>query len=347
MAGTAGVYREIAGATVNRLMPGRFVLATLIAVALTFAPSLAHAETPHERALRALDQPTKVEFVDTPFKDVFAELWRQHNVPIIVTRGVYDAGYVQPDQPLTRTFKDISLRSALNLLLDPFQLDYRVTERGEILIFPGEKNAREQRPISKVQTAVAERNRQLMEKKLVTLEFVDTPFKDVIAFLADQIEVPMVLDMEAFDALKIQPDQPVTINLKDMPLHRALTAFLYEYDLDVELRDEVFIVTKRDPRKQRRPILEDLKRAAATPVEIELLNPELRDALGACANQANVTIVVHPSVERLGIKADTKVTGPIPKMPLRDALQKILEPVGLQAKVIDEVLFVVPAKLPK
>jgi hypothetical protein len=328
-------------------MPGRVFLSALFAAALSFAPLLLHAETPHECALRALDQPAKVDFVDTPLKEVLAELSRQHNVPILVTRGVYDAGYVQPTQPFTKRFKDISLRSVLNLLLDPLKLDYRVTERGEILIFPAEKNAREQRPISKVQAAAAERNRQLMEKQIVSIEFVDTPFKDVTAFLADEVGVPFVLDVEAFDAAGIQPDEPVTRNLQKMPLHRALTAWLYSLNLDVVLRDEVFIVTKRDPRKPRRPIPEYLKRAAQVPVEIELLDPELKDAISECADQANVHIVIHLSEEQALNLLDTKVIGPLPKMPLRDALQKILEPIGLQAKVIDEVLFIVPIKSAK
>lgn len=338
------MYRELTGAAdVNRIMQGRVFHSALIAAALSICPLLSQAETPHERALHALDQTAKVEFTDTPFKDVFAELSRLHSVPILILREAYDAGHVQPDHPVTRYFKDVSLRSALNLLLGPFKLDYRVTERGEILIFTAQKNAREQRPISKVQAAAAERHRQLLEKKVVNLEFVDTPFKDVIGWLADEVGVSFVLDEEALDAAKIQPDQPVTRNLKDMPLHRALTGFLFEYDLDVELRSEVFLVTKRDPRKPRRPIPEYLKRAAATPVEIELLNPELKDAISECANQANVTIVIDRRVERI----DTKVIGPLPKMPLRDALQKMLEPIGLQAKVIDEVLFIVPVKATK
>jgi hypothetical protein len=338
------VYRELTGAAdVKRIMPVRVFLATLVAAVISLTPTLVQAETPHERALRALDQTAKLEFTDTPFKDVFAELSRLHGVPILILREAYDTGHVQPDHPVTRYLKEMSLRSALNLLLDPFKLDYRVTERGEILIFTAQKNAREQRPISKPQAAAAERHRQLLEKKIVTLEFVDTPFKDVIGWLADEVGVSFVLDQEALDAVKIQPDQPVTRNLKDMPLHRALTGFLFEYDLDVELRSEVFLVTKRDPRKPRRPIPEYLKRAAATPVEIELLDPELKDAILECANQANVTIVIDGRVERI----DTKVIGPLPKMPLRDALQKMLEPIGLQAKAIDEVLFIVPIKSAK
>jgi hypothetical protein len=60
-----------------------------------------------------------------------------------------------------------------------------------------------------------------------------------------------------------------------------------------------------------------------------------------------VTIVIDHRIERAGIKPDTKVIGPLAKMPLRDALQKILEPIGLQAKVIDEVLFITTKELAK
>jgi hypothetical protein len=326
------------------------VLAILGAVpAVVFGqPVKALPPTPLERTQQALDQPTAIEFVDTPFKDVIAELGRQHRVPIRLLRETYEAGYVLRDQPVTRAFRKISLRSVLNLLLDPLQLDYRVTDQGEILIIAAEdRNKPVRRPVSAVQAAAAERNRRLLEQKTITLGFVDTPFKDVIAWIADEVEVPFVIDELALDAVQLQPDSPVTKNLKDMPLHRALTGFLYPYDLDVELRDEVFIVTKRDPRKPRRPIPDDLKRAARTPVVIELDRPELRDALAECADQANVTIVIDHRIERAGIKPDTKVIGPLAKMPLRDALQKILEPIGLQAKVIDEVLFITTKELAK
>jgi len=316
-------------------------LAFLACTSLIPAPLL--AETPLEHAQRALDQPTNLEFVDTPVKDVIAYLANQHRVPIRVLQETYDSGYVLQDQPLTRNLSGLTLRSALNLMLDDLDLDYCVTDRGEILIFAADKKFPPQRPVSCAQAAAAERLRQVLEKKIVSLEFVDTPLKDVVAFLADEIDVTMVLDLQALDALRLEPDAPVTKNLQKMPLRRALTAFLYPYDLGVTLRDEVFYITHRDPRTPRLPIPDDLKRAALAPVAIELVDPPLREALILCADQADVTIVWdHRRVERLGITPDTQVVGPLPKMPLRDVLQKILTPLGLRAVVIDEVLFITP-----
>ena len=306
-------------------------------------PRVAFAASPLEHALQQLDQPTRMEFVDTPLKDVVAYVSAQHRMPIRILKDSYAYGNVIPDQPITKNLRDLSLRSALNLLLDDLLLDYRVTDRGEILIFTAEKNAIAQRPVSAVQTKANERNQAVLEKTIVSLEFIDTPFKDVIAFIADQVDVTIVLDREALEAVKVDPDTPISTNLQKMPLHRALTAFLYPYDLAVALRNEVFVITARDPKAPCRPIPEYLRRAAETPVHVELLDPPLSDALAECSVQAKVTICFdHRRLDRAGIAFAAKVTGPLPRLPLRDALHKMLEPLGLQAMVHDEVLFITP-----
>jgi hypothetical protein len=325
-------------------MAGKISFQALAAAALlAVIPAHLIAETPLERAQRALDQPAKMEFVDTPFKDVLAAMAEHHRVPIKVLRETYEAGYVLRDQPVTVFHRDISLRSALNLTLDRLDLDYLVTERGELLVFAAEPQARAKRPVSRVQLAAAEKNRLLLEKKIVTVQFVDTPLKDVIAFISDEVGVEFVLDREAIEGVGLQPDSPITTNLQEMPLHRAMTALLYPYDLGIELRDEVFYVTLRDERQPRRPIPDEFRRAALAPVRVELLSPPLHEAIWKCADQADVTIIFdHQRMERAGIAYDTRVVGPLPKLPLRDALQKMLEPIGLRAMVYEEVLFITP-----
>lgn len=324
-------------------MSRRAFLQSLAVVAgCSLLPAPLFAETPLERALNAR---TQLEFVDTPLKDVFAYIGQQHGFPVRLLKETYDAGYLLHSQGATFNARGITLRSALNLLVDDLGLDYCLTDRGEILVFAADRKFPPVRRISREQARGNERNRRLLEEKIVTLQFVDTPFRDVIAYAADYLEVMMVIDYRALEAIQLQPDAPISLNIWERTLHRAMTAMLLPYDLGVTLRDEVLYITRRDPKAPRRPIPEDLKRAALAPVEIQLLNPTLQDALAECCEQAQVGIWIdHRRVERAGIKLDQEVIGPQPKMPLRDVLEKILTPLRLQAAVIDGVLFVTPLK---
>lgn len=317
--------------------------ALLVTAFLFVVPAQGYSQGPLERTHQALDQPVKVQFVDTPFKDVIAALADQTGVPIAVLRETYEAGYVLRDQPLTVELRDISLRSALNLILDRLSLGYLTTDRGEILIVSATSSPNRVRTLSKVQEHAAQRNREILERKEVTLQCVDTPFKDVVAYVADDVGATMVVDRDAIEAVGLSGDSPVTIDIGKMPAYRALTAFLYPYDLDFQFRDEVIFVTLRDDRQPRRPISAELRRAAQSAVKVELLDPPLYETVAELAEQANVIIRMdHRRMERARIAYDKRVVGPLPKMPLKDALQRTLEPIGLNAMVYNDVVFITP-----
>jgi uncharacterized membrane protein YgcG len=88
---------------------------------------LAKQGSKEEKVYKALNEDTTLEFVDTPLKDVIAFIADQHDITIVLTKKIEDAG-VQPDQPVTRNLKQISLRSALRLLLGDLNLTYMVKD---------------------------------------------------------------------------------------------------------------------------------------------------------------------------------------------------------------------------
>lgn len=88
---------------------------------------LAKQGSKEEKVYKALSDDTTLEFVDTPLKDVIAFIADQHDITIVLTKKIEDAG-VQPDQPVTRNLKQISLRSALRLLLSDLNLTYMVKD---------------------------------------------------------------------------------------------------------------------------------------------------------------------------------------------------------------------------
>jgi hypothetical protein len=92
-----------------------------------------------ERTIRAaLKQPTQIEFVDTPLRDVIDYLKSKHQIEIqLDTAAMKDAG-ADPDAQITKNIKGISLRSALKLLLEESKLMY-VVHNGVLLITTPEK----------------------------------------------------------------------------------------------------------------------------------------------------------------------------------------------------------------
>ncbi len=80
----------------------------------------------------ALKQPTQIEFVETPLKDVVDYLKDLHKIEIqLDTAALKEAGVDESTQ-VTRNIKGISLRSALKLMLDDLQLKYVI--HNEVLL---------------------------------------------------------------------------------------------------------------------------------------------------------------------------------------------------------------------
>jgi len=76
------------------------------------------------RIMAALEDDTRLEFIETPLEDVLSFLRECHDIPIeIDTRALDDVG-IGSDSPITRNLKGISLRSALSLLLRDLDLTY-------------------------------------------------------------------------------------------------------------------------------------------------------------------------------------------------------------------------------
>ena len=82
--------------------------------------------TGEEAIEQALDETTTLEFVETPLQDVVDYLSNQHKVLIVLDKkSLSDVG-IAVDEPLTANLRDISLRSALGLMLEQFDLAWTI-----------------------------------------------------------------------------------------------------------------------------------------------------------------------------------------------------------------------------
>ncbi len=80
----------------------------------------------------------------------------------------------------------------------------------------------------------------------VGIEFVETPLEEVVAFLRDEYEIEIQLDLRALDELGMATKEPVTVNLRYVSLGAALRFTLNRLDLGYVIDDEVLLITSND-----------------------------------------------------------------------------------------------------
>jgi hypothetical protein len=92
-----------------------------------------------------LDQDTVISFVETPLQDVVGYLKDFHKVEIQLDKKALDDAGLGTDTPVTRELGEISLRSALELMLHEFDLTWIIDH--EVLIITTLAAANERREI--------------------------------------------------------------------------------------------------------------------------------------------------------------------------------------------------------
>jgi hypothetical protein len=106
--------------------------------AVEFLPRLTASE---KKIVAALEQSTDLEFDNQPLSDVMDYIKAKHEIEIqIDTKGLTDAA-MDTQAPVTRNVKGISLRSALRLMLDEFDLTYTLAD--EVLLITSKERADE------------------------------------------------------------------------------------------------------------------------------------------------------------------------------------------------------------
>jgi hypothetical protein len=94
------------------------------------------------------------------------------------------------------------------------------------------------------------RNESLAEHKIrsalsdpTTLEFIETPLKDVVDYLKDLHGIEIQIDAKALDGVGVSTDTPITRNLKGVSLRSALKLILPDLDLTFVVRNDVLQIT--------------------------------------------------------------------------------------------------------
>jgi hypothetical protein len=98
--------------------------------------------SPEERILKALGEPVKGKFVETPLSDVIDNLRTAHGIEIHFDRKALDDVGIGVDTPITKNIQGVSLRSFLRLLLHELSLTYEVYNEVLLITTPEEADGR-------------------------------------------------------------------------------------------------------------------------------------------------------------------------------------------------------------
>lgn len=186
----------------------------------------------------------------------------------------------------------------------------------------------------------------------------NTPLADAVNHLAEQYEVPIFIDQQAFTRKKVEQvsEQPVALpRLVGVRLELVLHLLARQVDGTLEIRKGgIWIVPEAKPSN-----LADLMRPASDTIkerlklEIDLkqgidANTPLRDALEYLADRYDMQIIIdRKAFERAKIEAIEEQTTshpPATDLMLGQALENILKPVKAAYVLRESVVLVVPLK---
>ena len=80
----------------------------------------------------------------------------------------------------------------------------------------------------------------------IGLDFTETPLEEVVEFLRSEYQIEIQLDTPSLDELGIGPDEPITVNLRNVSLRSALRFMLKQLELTYIIKDEVLQITTEE-----------------------------------------------------------------------------------------------------
>ncbi len=235
----------------------------------TPVPKKSASET---KILEALDKPFKTYFIDTPLSDVASWIADAFKVNVVIDRASLMSEGYDIDEPITIDQKEISLRSALNLMLDAVGggLDGGLSfvVRDEVLLITT-KNYRDSvgaeylapKP-DKIEGPVPQKLIDSLNKAH-SEELVDYPLEELLnmyqakyglAYSVDPNSLVAILNMGA------NPMDPVTLKVDNISLRSILRLLLLQVEARYEIRNEVvYIMDWEEPATDKNAVMKKAK----------------------------------------------------------------------------------------
>ncbi len=139
----------------------------------------------------------------------------------------------------------ISLRSMLDLVLDPLELTARIGPDGYVITRKTKTETSSESGLSGPQEQCAVRIERKLKESRYTFQFENKPLASVAAFFEQKSGENVVLDPRGRMQGKIDPAAKITVAGKEMPLGEALAKLAEPIGLRVVVRDEVIVLESK------------------------------------------------------------------------------------------------------
>jgi hypothetical protein len=198
---------------------------------------------------RQLDRNTNIFFDSPTLKQAIANLkmWTRAEYELD-PEAIKSLGQGEETKiPLTISGQ-VSLRSALELLLDPVDLAVKVGPKGYLITRKPSGDPSTAAQPSAFQAQCAARIERKLKESKYGYDFDKAPLEKVAAFFEQQSTENVVLDPKGRIQGKIDPKTPVTGSGKDVPMGEALEKLVAPLGLRVVVRDEVIVLEAKADR---------------------------------------------------------------------------------------------------
>ncbi len=208
----------------------------------------------NEAVENRLRRPISIHLDDMPLRTVLKDLRAFHGIRIRLDRKAIEEEGIDLEQPVSVFLEDVSLRSALHLMLHPRNLTF-VVKDDAVWIIPRTRTKKAEAvkqtgassgPCKKESPSQREREILKQLKTPVTVNFADASLKTVIEDLRAWKGMNIFVDEAALAEHGISLDRPVTMRLNDVSLESALKLLLRPLHLTHVIKDEVLVITTED-----------------------------------------------------------------------------------------------------
>ncbi len=191
---------------------------------------------------RQLDRQVGTYFIDGPLEQSLAVLNESTHKEFELDRAALSSLVLKEKTKVPLTIAGrISLRSALDLLLDPLDLTYKIGPRGYIITPKPNADSRSPTRLSALQVRCAERIERKLRESKYSYAFDRTPLAKVASFFQQQSNENVVLDPRGRMDGKIDPATPITGSGQDVPMGEAMEKLVGPLGLHIAVRDEVIV----------------------------------------------------------------------------------------------------------
>lgn len=268
MAAFATTSRELAGDAADAVDPPEAPPSSLIAISSNESDAVVEAP-PDFRSLdelarhlrSALRSTTSLNFVDIPLQDALRQIASEHRIDIVMDGGELARHGVSGEERISLQVDGVSLQSALRSMLrnvDGVPLAFMLDDVSVLITsqMKAEQAAEAERASDQYTYRVSEANARHIEGALeseTTIEFPGNPLRDVMEYLSQIHNMPIIIDETALSDLGISSDEEVSLVISDITLQSALDLLLENVagiELDYVIKDEVLKITTREEADQ-------------------------------------------------------------------------------------------------